>query len=672
MTLLSPKALSTTEYNKLWKFIDSNLVLLFSSEPTKISEMELYHFVYVISIAPGELWKTLYSNLILFLNHFCESICCKMSVKPITNLYIQEYLKYECALKKMEKICKYLTTYYLHESIVDSGKRIWKELVFKPNSFEIINECLSYLNEIRQSKIDQSFLCTFRDCLLSLGATSQASRENYEIFEDEYIKDFELHSSSLLKYSQRDFLEQVTIMEKIEEERVWVSLENTTKARAKKILNDIWLKKSDCVSQLLLQGLDKENDLVEMIFNGCKRAIDSSLLEKLRGIYAKWILTIAYKKLDNFTGDRNGWIEKLVDVLRCINKSLDLFHNDLSFIQTAQITMKNIMSSVPHKNTPNNAMYIALYLHDLLRKHYSNSTCLQPTLNYSSVEVLDLSNYLQDKDVFEEWYLKLLAKRLLNKEAINTRMEENIINKLREMSGVSYATKLGRMFSDIASSISLTNDFNNSIRSTILDVSIGTGGTWPLKPSENIELPPLMNDLLSSFEFFYKRKYESRKLQWVMNMSTTQIEWKYNGELKKVTLPTLAIALVISKSDGFQMKNEGEVYTMYQALIKSEIFDSSGNITSSFLQGYHKKLGITEQKTSEKIKEDRSAWGEAVCVRLMKKMKKCRELDLINMVIKEKAPFIPTEQFVQNVIEKLIEKEYIERDKIKGVLNYLY
>ncbi|KAL7717459.1 Cullin [Entamoeba marina] len=674
MIALSPRNITAVEFSSQWKVLESNIQNLFVESSTQVTEMELYHQVYTICIAPGELWKILQKNIITLITSHCKSITSSYN-ELILHKYLNDYHSFDVALKRVEKICRYLSLYYLNESFTDFGKRCWREVVYVPHCTTLIQSIIEVIHDIRNKKSECKILLNYKDAILSLGSSTQTTREYYESFEDAYINDFQKYVSTISGLDDKYFLENVTSVETLEMNNIWNYLEISTKTRGKKVMNELWIEKIDVVSDLLVDGLNEDDYIIEMLYKGIQNSVDPVILEALRKVFSNWILSLAYGKLDRFSGNRDEWVESLICILKQVSACLEKLHNDLSFIQTAQITIKSILSSAPHEFTQNNPVFIAMYIHDSLRHSKAQTYRLTnpPLLHYSATDALELVSYLQERDLFEEWYCKLLAKRLLTKEIQNEKAEETIINRLRELSGASYATKLGRMFSDISSSISLTEDFNKLCKCPQLDVSVVTGGTWPLHPSDEVELPFPINDILNSFTYYYTSKFEGRKLQWVHSVSTATLQWEYNHTMKTATLPGLAGIIILHTANGSYFEKKGEILTMYNALIKAEVLDETGNITDNFLNGSYKTIGTNEQQNESHIKEDRTAWGEAACVRVIKRIKKCRTNDLIKMVIKQKAPFLPTEQFVLNVIEKLIEKEYIERDKKDSeLLHYMY
>lgn len=71
----------------------------------------------------------------------------------------------------------------------------------------------------------------------------------------------------------------------------------------------------------------------------------------------------------------------------------------------------------------------------------------RPNMPFSQMTVF---KYVEDKDVFQKFYSKMLAKRLVNSTSANQDMESSMISKLKEMCGYEYTSKLQRMFTDVA------------------------------------------------------------------------------------------------------------------------------------------------------------------------------------------------------------------------------
>lgn len=60
--------------------------------------------------------------------------------------------------------------------------------------------------------------------------------------------------------------------------------------------------------------------------------------------------------------------------------------------------------------------------------------------------------YLEDKDVFQKFYSKMLSKRLINALSVSDEAEASMITKLKEAAGFEYTSKLQRMFTGLSPS----------------------------------------------------------------------------------------------------------------------------------------------------------------------------------------------------------------------------
>ena len=108
---------------------------------------------------------------------------------------------------------------------------------------------------------------------------------------------------------------------------------------------------------------------------------------------------------------------------------------------------------------------------------------------------MTIFKFIEDKDVFQKFYTKNLAKRLVNGVSASDDAEASLISKLKEACGFEYISKLQRMFTDMSVSKDLNNDFTakqNTRGSTDMDFSMLVlgSGSWPLTaPTTPFNIP---------------------------------------------------------------------------------------------------------------------------------------------------------------------------------------
>lgn len=69
--------------------------------------------------------------------------------------------------------------------------------------------------------------------------------------------------------------------------------------------------------------------------------------------------------------------------------------------------------------------------------------------------------YVEDKDVFQKFYSRMLAKRLVNGTSASDDAEGSMISKLKEACGFEYTSKLQRMLTDMSLSKELNDKFKD-------------------------------------------------------------------------------------------------------------------------------------------------------------------------------------------------------------------
>ena len=71
--------------------------------------------------------------------------------------------------------------------------------------------------------------------------------------------------------------------------------------------------------------------------------------------------------------------------------------------------------------------------------------------------------YMDDKDVVQKFYTKMLAKRLVRQNSASDDAEASMISKLKQACGFEYTSKLQRMFQDIGVSKDLNEQFKKHL-----------------------------------------------------------------------------------------------------------------------------------------------------------------------------------------------------------------
>lgn len=165
---------------------------------------------------------------------------------------------------------------------------------------------------------------------------------------------------------------------------------------------------------------------------------------------------------------------------------LTAFTNDTGFVASLDKACGKFINNNPVTRRANASSkspeLLAKYCDHLLKKSSKNpeeaeleDTLNQvviskmPTLTFYSVCSCKIHfqmvvfKYIEDKDVFQKFYSKMLAKRLVQHMSASDDAEASMISKLKQACGFEYTSKLQRMFQDIGVSKDLNEQFRKHL-----------------------------------------------------------------------------------------------------------------------------------------------------------------------------------------------------------------
>uniref|UniRef100_A0A8C7GRH5 Cullin 2 n=1 Tax=Oncorhynchus kisutch TaxID=8019 RepID=A0A8C7GRH5_ONCKI len=338
---------------------------------------------------------------------------------------------------------------------------------------------------------------------------------------------------------------------------------------------------------------------------------------------------------------------------------------------------------------------LAKYCDNLLKKSAKGMT--ENEVEDKLTSFITVFKYIDDKDVFQKFYARMLAKRLIHGLSLSMDSEEAMINKLKQACGYEFTSKLHRMYTDMSVSADLNNKFNNFIKTQESPVELGISfqiyvlqaGAWPLThvPSSTFAIPQELEKSVQMFELFYNQHFSGRKLTWLHYLCTGEVKMNYLSKpyVAMVTTYQMAVLLAFNNSetvgykelqDSTQM-NEKELQKTIKSLLDVKMLNhdsqkarvpytldcSSYNANTSAVVCVNMSASEMEQ-TRSAVDEDRKMYLQAAIVRIMKARKVLRHNALIQEVINQsKARFNPSISMIKKCIEVLIDKQYIERSQ---------
>lgn len=385
-------------------------------------------------------------------------------------------------------------------------------------------------------------------------------------------------------------------------------------------------------------------------------------------------------------------VQELLDFKDKVDHIIDVcFMKNEKFVNAMKEAFETFINKRPNKP----AELIAKHVDSKLRA--GNKEATDEELEKMLDKIMIIFRFIYGKDVFEAFYKKDLAKRLLVGKSASVDAEKSMLSKLKHECGAAFTSKLEGMFKDMELSKDIMVQFKQcqNIPGNIeLTVNILTMGYWPTYVPMEVHLPPEMVRLQEIFKTFYLGKHSGRKLQWQSTLGHCVLKAEFK-EGKKELQVSLFQTLVLL------MFNEGEEFTLEEIKLATGIEDSELRRTLQSLacgkarvltklpkskdvedgdkfscndEFKHKlfrikinqiqmKETVEEQaSTTERVFQDRQYQIDAAIVRIMKMRKTLSHNLLMSEVYNQlKFPVKPAD--LKKRIESLIDRDYMERDK---------
>jgi cullin 3 len=191
---------------------------------------------------------------------------------------------------------------------------------------------------------------------------------------------------------------------------------------------------------------------------------------------------------------------------------------------------------------PRSPEYVSLFIDDNLKRGIKGKT------DGEIDEVLDkattLLRYLQDKDLFERYYKKHLARRLLHNRSESADVEKQMISRMKQEIGNAFTAKLEGMFKDMTMSDTLTSGYRTHIanlgdldrKQIDLAINVLTSNYWPMETfgggnyvrddgtRQSCDWPAEIKTLQESFKAFYLKDRNGRMLTWLGWLGSVDIK----------------------------------------------------------------------------------------------------------------------------------------------------
>ncbi|KAJ1980983.1 hypothetical protein H4R35_000899 [Dimargaris xerosporica] len=413
------------------------------------------------------------------------------------------------------------------------------------------------------------------------------------------------------------------------------------------------------------------------------------------------------------------------DALRQLDRSLDSLN-----LSTPDSNPN--LNRTPSATKPTRSLYtpelLAKYCDFILLRRNLKGGGSEDDVERRASKIVNLFKYVDDKDVFQKFYSRFLAKRLIHNLTISLETEATIVTQLKSMCGIEYTGNLQQMFHDMAVSKTFSQEYQawvaqpntpdpssskDQLKSQALILS---ARSWPLPSHQHdtFTLPTGLSRSQQQLEELYGQKHNGRKLTWLWQFGRVDVKLLYLNRLYEVNMSLYQWAVLslfddtpdsctktisaLGKATGL---TSAELMLAVRALVASDLLlvptselpwneltpvqlntQYTGRrykirIASSSIAGTTADPTTTAgQDTADTVTrsvlEDRRLYLQSVIVRIMKTRRRLNHAQLVHQVVQiAQTRFAPNIVAIKKCIEQLLHKEYIARaDDNRDV--YLY
>ncbi|CAM4870034.1 unnamed protein product [Rotaria socialis] len=707
---------------------------------------ERFFDIYYLCVAtPDSHAERLYEETKKFLEDHCKSMKKEISESDqnMLSTYAKYWTEYKTGSERLNILYAYLNTHYVRKRqindldnsyppfecnsdnndvhLVEIGEMsldCWTRLIIEPLKDRLVNLLLEqiYLDRVCECVNQTTIKCV----IMSFVDVCQHRKMNaLELYE----KSFE---NRLLQATGEYYREEgnllLTKSDCIQYMKRILILIDDEEFRSRKFLNSTSYSKiyNECLQRLVCDHFDTLKSI-------CNDLIVKEDLDALKNMYKLLkpthiginymveklqdnISRIGHEKIQTLKGENLStlFVETLLDLhTKYMNIIKETFTSDPEFVSSLDKACSTIVNmKYGNRLSAKAPELLAHYCDSLLRK--SSKAATDSEIEEKLLSSITIFKYLDDKDYFQRFYQKMLARRLINQQSISIDAEEFMVTKLKQICGYEFTGKLARMFQDIKVSDDLNTEFLDYLKSELssttanqtmtnligLDFNIYVlqANSWPVTQSaaNTFILPHLLEKPLHMFESFYGKKYSGRKLCWMYNLSNAEIRMTHLDRSYFVTMGTYQMAILLQFNDHQQLTvneleeatklNTKELDKQIISLLDAKFIlgnasalssDSKISINFDYKNKRTKfKIALLPQKeashdpesSQKSVEEDRKFYLQAVIVRIMKARKKLKHNSLIEEVITQsKQRFSPSIQIIKKCIEVLIDKQYLER-----------
>lgn len=458
----------------------------------------------------------------------------------------------------------------------------WKEHVFAQTQRSVMDAVLRLVERQRNGEtVDYAQIKSIVDCFISLGLddneSTKSTLEVYKLyFEAPYLESTKQYYQNeskqfLAENSVVEYMKKAEVRLNEEKDHVPLYLIHEIMVPLMKTCNQALIADHAAILRDEFQNLldnERQEDLGRM-YKLLSRIPEG--LDPLRTRFENHVRRAGLNAVEKVAADGDALEPKVyVDSLLEVHSQYEslvnrAFKGESEFVRSLDNACKEFVNrnTVCKSGSTRSPELLAKYTDNLLKKTAKSAE--ESDLEQMLGQIMTVFKYIEDKDVFQKFYSRMLAKRLVQNTSASDDAETSMIGKLKEACGFEYTNKLQRMFQDMQISADLNSSFkthqaerlDDEDKKTAVDASyhiLGTG-FWPLTPPATAFAPPA--DIVKTYErfqHFYLTKHQGRKLTWLWQLCKGEVRANYVKANKvpytfQVSTYQIAILLLFNDSD---------------------------------------------------------------------------------------------------------------------------
>lgn len=703
--------------------------------------MPMFEDIYRLCTAqPQPYSEELYLQLKKFLEDHVDSLYATLhdEQSDLLSTYLKMWTAYSVGGEFCHHIFRYLNMNWIRKRLEDSRNKlgsmypgqqgglaatevhevytlvlvIWRDRLFEKLKDRLVRCVLELITQDRDgNQVNTTLMAGVINSYVKLGSINKNKPLDIykEDFETPFLKDttdyYARESSSFISMNGVSaYMKKAET--RIEEEfnRGKKILDASSHEKLKKEVDTALIAKHKEILQLECENYlkdDKREDLTRM-YKILSRVEDG--IKPMLEVLQRYVTQTGYDAIKAIPAKEAKEPARYVETLLKVHEQFSdivkkAFSNDPAFVIALDKACRDVVNqNAITKGSTKSPELLAKYCDLLLKKGGKNleESVLEEKLN----QIILIFKYVDDKDVFQKFYSKMLARRLIHSASVSDDAESSMISGLKQACGFEYTSKLQRMFTDIALSADMNEKFKEQVMGKNLDlgkvdfhVLVLTAGSWPLQTqSSNFNVPVELEKCMNHFHAYYNTQHHGRKLSWLHHLSKGDLKTFY---LKKkyewnATNYQMAVLLLFNSTDMVTMESignstnlkESELQRTLESLVEAKILKASPDnmpFTSShqfelntaftskrlklkIASALQKETKQENEETHKAIDDDRKLFLQAAIVRVMKARKVLTHVNLVQEVIQQsKVRFQPSIPMIKRCIEQLIEKEYLSR-----------